>query len=120
MADATKLGLKLLLVTAQRRCEIIAHFTPHDLRRTAASMMTSIGVLRLHVEKVLNHTLSDIAEVYDRHDYFGEKKNTLNRWADHLKTVIANKMPKVVPLHGHLKPERTKAGERQPTASTRP
>ena len=33
----------------------ILHFTPHDLRRTAASMMTSIGIPRLHVEKVLNH-----------------------------------------------------------------
>jgi integrase len=84
----------------------IPHFTPHDLRRTAASMMTAIGVPRLHVEKVLNHTLSDIAEVYDRHDYFEEKKITLNRWANHLKAVIANKKPKVVPLHSqHVKPE---------------
>jgi hypothetical protein len=28
----------------------IEHFTPHDLRRTAASFMTKIGVPRLHVE----------------------------------------------------------------------
>jgi integrase len=77
----------------------IPHFTPHDLRRTAASMMTGIGIPRLHVEKVLNQTLSDIAEVYDRHDYFEEKKIALNRWADHLKTVLANRTPKVVPLH---------------------
>ncbi len=96
----------------------IAHFTPHDLRRTAASMMTGIGIPRLHVEKVLNHTHSDIAEVYDRHDYFEEKKIALNGWADHLNAIIANKKPKVVPLHGHVKPERTKAGARQYTAST--
>ena len=76
----------------------VPHFTPHDLRRTAASMMTAIGVPRLHVEKVLNHTLSDIAEVYDRHDYFEEKKNALNRWAEHLKAVIANKTPRFVTL----------------------
>ena len=31
-------------------------FTPHDLRRTAASMMTTLGIQRLHVSKVLNHT----------------------------------------------------------------
>lgn len=78
----------------------IPHFTPHDLRRTAASMMTSIGIPRLHVEKVLNHTTSDIAEVYDRHDYFEEKKIALTRWAEYLKTVLANKKPKVVPLRG--------------------
>lgn len=80
----------------------IAHFTPHDLRRTAASMMTAIGVPRLHVEKVLNHTLSDIAEVYDRHDYFDEKKNALNRWAERLRTVLSNTNLKVVSLHGAI------------------
>jgi integrase len=93
----------------------IVHFTPHDLRRTAASMMTGIGVPRLHVEKVLNHTLSDIAEVYDRHDYFEEKRIALGRWADHLKAVIADKKPKVVPLHGQVKPMRN--SERKATHS---
>jgi integrase len=41
----------------------IPHFTPHDLRRTAASLMTAAGVPRLHVEKVLNHTIDDVAEL---------------------------------------------------------
>lgn len=68
----------------------IAHFTPHDLRRTAVSMMTAIGVPRLHVEKVLNHSTGDVAEVYDRHDYFEERRAALNRWADHLTALLAN------------------------------
>jgi integrase len=88
----------------------IAHFTPHDLRRTAASAMTGIGVPRLHVEKVLNHTLSDIAEVYDRHDYFEEKKIALTRWADHLTAVLSNKKPKIVPLHGQHFKHKHKGG----------
>lgn len=92
----------------------IAHFTPHDLRGTAASMMTSIGVPRLHVEKVLNHTLSDIAEVYDRHDYFEEKKIALNRWADHLKAVIADKKPKIVPLQSKKLERITPSGAKRP------
>lgn len=66
----------------------IEHFTPHDLRRTAASFMTKIGVPRLHVEKVLNHATGDIAEVYDRHDYLPEKRAALEKWADHLQTVV--------------------------------
>ena len=57
----------------------IAPFTPHDLRRTAASVMTASGVPRLHVEKVLNHTIDDVAEIYDRHDYAQEKQSALNR-----------------------------------------
>jgi integrase len=66
----------------------IAHFTPHDLRRTAASFMTKLRVPRLHVEKVLNHSTGDIAEVYDRHDYLPEKRKALERWASHLRGIL--------------------------------
>jgi integrase len=55
----------------------LAHFTPHDLRRTAASLMTRAGIPRLHVEKVLNHTIDDVAEIYDRYDYAAEKRQAL-------------------------------------------
>ena len=76
----------------------IAHFTPHDLRRTAASMMTALGIPRLHVSKVLNHTDRDITAIYDQHDYFAEKKQALATWADHLRAIISGKRPKVVPI----------------------
>ncbi len=59
-------------------------FTPHDLRRTAASLMTANGVPRLHVEKVLNHTIDDVAEIYDRHNYADEKRVALERLAQAL------------------------------------
>jgi integrase len=67
----------------------IAHWTPHDLRRTAASFMTKLGIPRLHVEKVLNHSTGDIAEVYDRHDYFPEKRAALEKWSQHLAKLTA-------------------------------
>jgi hypothetical protein len=41
--------------------------------------MTKLGVPRLHVEKVLNHTTGDIAEIYDRHDYLPQKRAALER-----------------------------------------
>jgi integrase len=66
----------------------IPHWTPHDLRRTAASFMTKLSVPRLHVEKVLNHSTGDIAEVYDRHDYLAEKRAALEKWAEHLATLL--------------------------------
>jgi integrase len=65
----------------------IEHFTPHDLRRTAASFMTKLKIPRLHVEKVLNHSTGDIAEAYDRHDYLAEKRTALVRWAEELKAL---------------------------------
>ncbi len=76
----------------------IEHFTPHDLRRTAASFMTKLGIPRLHVEKVLNHSTGDIAEVYDRHDYMPEKRIALERWAKHLTEIIEGSDRKVVLL----------------------
>lgn len=76
----------------------IAHFTPHDLRRTAASFMTKLKIPRLHVEKVLNHSTGDIAEVYDRHDYLPEKRVALERWADQLSAIVEGRKADVVPI----------------------
>lgn len=76
----------------------IPHWTPHDLRRTAASFMTKLGIPRLHVEKVLNHSTGDIAEVYDRHDYAAEKRIALERWSAHLTDLIEGRDQKVIPL----------------------
>ncbi len=59
----------------------IADLTPHDLRRTAASHMTSLGIPRLVVSKILNHADSSVTAVYDRHSYDMEKKNALDSWA---------------------------------------
>ena len=74
-------------------------FTPHDLRRTAASMMTALGIPRLHVAKVLNHTDQDVTgAVYDQHDYFAEKQRALETWAADLHAIIAGKKRKVVPI----------------------
>jgi integrase len=66
-------------------------FTPHDLRRTAASLMTASGVPRLHVEKVLNHTIDDVAEIYDRHDYSAEKRAALERLAECLDRILRDR-----------------------------
>ena len=76
----------------------IEDFTPHDLRRTAASFMTKLGVPRLHVEKVLNHATGDIAEIYDRHDYLPEKRAALEKWGKQLSVIIKTKDEKVVPM----------------------
>jgi hypothetical protein len=60
--------------------------------------MTKLKVPRLHVEKVLNHSTGDVAEVYDRHDYLPEKQEALEKWAAHLKEIIAGTAQKAVPI----------------------
>ena len=47
---------------------------PHDLRRTAASMMTSMGVSRIVVGHILNHAERGVTAVYDRYSYDAEKR----------------------------------------------
>lgn len=69
----------------------VTGFTPHDLRRTAASYMTSIGISRLVVSKILNHVERGITAVYDRHSYDTDKREALMRWAERLAQIVAGK-----------------------------
>lgn len=66
----------------------IATFKPHDLRRTAASHMTGMGISRLVVSKILNHVESHITAVYDRYSYDAEKETALNAWGEKVAVMI--------------------------------
>jgi len=63
-------------------------FVPHDLRRTAASLMTGMGGSRLTVSKLLNHVETSITAVYDRHSYDQEKRHALDVWASRLEQIL--------------------------------
>jgi len=65
-------------------------FVGHDFRRTAASMMTGMGIPRLTVSKILNHAESGITSVYDRHSYDTEKREALEAWAMRLEKIISD------------------------------
>lgn len=60
-------------------------WTPHDLRRTAATLMQSLGVLSAVVDKALNHVEARrLVAVYQRHDYRAERRDAFNRLGTHL------------------------------------
>jgi integrase len=64
----------------------------HDLRRTLATGLQKLGVRFEVTEAVLNHlsgARSGVAGVYQRHDWAAEKREALDRWAGHLRNVIA-------------------------------
>lgn len=72
----------------------IPAWTIHDLRRTAASGMASLGVNLVVIEKVLNHvsgSLAGIVGVYQRHEYAEEKRAALQLWGDHVERLIPEK-----------------------------
>ena len=70
---------------------------PHDLRRTAASFMTSMGISRLVVSKILNHVESGITAVYDRHSYDAEKRQALEAWGQRVQGILRSLSITAVP-----------------------
>jgi len=68
----------------------LEHFTPHDLRRTAASHMASHRVPRLVIQKILNHAEPGVTTVYDRHSYDEEKRSALTTWSTQLEALVSD------------------------------
>ena len=62
--------------------------------------MTSLGISRLTVSKILNHVETGVTAVYDRHSYDAEKRHALDTWAAHLEGIVTGKpaTSNVVPL----------------------
>jgi len=61
----------------------------HDLRRTVRTGLGKLGVQPHVAEAVLNHLPPKLIRTYDRNPYAAEKRDALDKWATHLKTVIA-------------------------------
>jgi integrase len=64
-------------------------WTLHDLRRTVRTGLGKLGVQPHIAEAVLNHLPPKLIRTYDRNTYAAEKRDALDKWATHLKTVIA-------------------------------
>jgi integrase len=62
----------------------------HDLRRTARTGMTRLGVPREHAEAALNHISgrSALERTYDRHDFAPEVIVALGRWQAHVASLV--------------------------------
>jgi integrase len=74
----------------------IAPFTVHDFRRTVRTQLAALNIPPHICERCLNHKIPGVAGVYDRHDYFEERKAALNTWAAVL-TGLRDR-PNVVPI----------------------
>jgi integrase len=73
----------------RKRTEI-ENFRAHDLRRTAASLMTGMGIPRLTVQKILNHVEPGVTAVYDLHSYDTEKREALEAWSKRLMMLVSD------------------------------
>ena len=67
-------------------------FTPHDLRRTVSTMMTSMGIPLLTVSKILNHAKGGVTDKhYDHYAYDKEKKEALTKWGKKVAKICGDK-----------------------------
>jgi integrase len=85
--------VKMVKVKEERKMAM-EHFTPHDLRRTANTLMASIRVPFEHRERVLNHAREKLDRIYNLYGYDDEKQIALEALERKLLNIItgANKV----------------------------
>jgi integrase len=85
-------------------------WTPHDLRRTAATTMAELGALPDVIEKCLNHAeVGKVKRIYQRAQYevpMREAWSLLGTRLTLMKDMADGRVSKVVPLH------RSRSGQR--------
>lgn len=78
-------------------------FTPHDLRRTAATRMAELGILEDIIDRILNHKhRRGIIRVYNRYQYDAEKQKAFEIWSERINALVSGKeAAKVIPLRAN-------------------
>ena len=76
-------------------------FTPHDLRRSARTGLSRIGVRDEIAEAALGHVQGGLRGLYNLHAYEREVGEALQKWCDHLDALRA---PEVKPFHKSAAP----------------
>lgn len=69
----------------------IPHWTLHDIRRTARSLMARAGIRPDIAERVLGHAIAGVEGVYDRHDYDTERETALMTLATLIGEITAGR-----------------------------
>ena len=76
----------------------VPHFVVHDFRRTARTHLADLGIDPVVAERCLNHKIPGVEGIYNRHDYFNERKEALNRWAALLDALDKGEAYNVTPI----------------------
>jgi integrase len=76
----------------------LEHWQNHDLRRVVRSGLAKLKVVDEVAEAVLAHSRKGIQGVYDKHDYFDEKREALTLWAGRLRDIVSPPPANVVKM----------------------
>jgi integrase len=77
----------------------VTGWTIHDLRRTARSLMSRAGVNADVAERCLGHVIGGVRGIYDRHEYFEEKRRAFEALASQIERIV-NPQANVVSIRG--------------------
>lgn len=72
-----------------REWSALEHFTPHDLRRTAATWLGRSGVRPDTIDQLLNHAAGRISRTYNRAGYDAEKRQAVVLLGSLVESVLA-------------------------------
>jgi integrase len=76
----------------------VKEWTIHDLRRTVRSLMSRAGVPPDHAERAIGHVIGGIRGIYDRHEFYNEKKLAFEALAGLLERILEPPPEVVVPF----------------------
>lgn len=76
----------------------VESFSVHDFRRTARTHLAALGVDPIIAERCLNHRIQGVEGIYNRHQYFEERKAALAQWADLLVALDRGEDYNVTPI----------------------
>lgn len=62
----------------------VTGWTLHDLRRTVRSKLSELGIPWEVARRIVGHQVDSLDATYDRHDYLAEKREALERLAEHI------------------------------------
>ncbi|AIV73313.1 tyrosine-type recombinase/integrase [Burkholderia pseudomallei] len=64
----------------------VTHWAPHDLRRTARTILAALGCPYEIGEAILGHMLPGVGGIYNRHSYDAERRHWLTKLDEKLET----------------------------------
>lgn len=86
-AASTQLPASVIGWVKRFKKETMAHWSLHDLRRTARTNFSSFSKNRDIHEIMLGHVLPNNQEVYDLHSYVAEQTEVYEKWIEKLQSL---------------------------------
>lgn len=90
--------LPVALAKVKHEMPGVPNFTVHDMRRTARTHLAELGVDPIVAERCLNHRIKGVEGIYNRHQYFEERREALAMLGNLMETLERGEDYNVQPL----------------------